>query len=119
MSVSDSDQESINSSSSKEGEVWKKAQLFNFINDYGSKKLKQHKESFLNLDDCINPNYNYEFLCSRFVSQPKSNKKFESPTQKDLVPITFGELIPEDEICKKTLDIWEFNEMTYVVPQCT
>ena len=62
MSVSDSDQESIISSSSKEGEVWKlgSGEIFNHNNNHGSKKLKQHKETIFYLDDCINANYNYE-----------------------------------------------------------
>ena len=70
MSVSDSDQESMNSSSSKKGEIWKvsSADLLNFNNNHSSKKLNQHIESFLNLDDCINANYNYESLPSRLVS---------------------------------------------------
>ena len=55
---------------------------------------------FLNLDDCINPNYNYdESLRSHLVSQSNSykiNKNFESYMQEDLVPNTYAELIPED-----------------------
>ena len=38
-----------------------------------------------------------------FVSQPstnKNNKNFVSSMQEDLVPINFGELFPEDKICK-------------------
>ena len=59
-------------------------------------------EIFFNLDDCINANYNYESLCSRLVSQPKSNvnknnSNSNSSTQEDLVPITFGELIPKEK----------------------
>ena len=46
-----------------------------YINsNHSRKKLKQHTESFLNLDNCINANYYYESLCSHLVSQPKSNK---------------------------------------------
>ena len=77
--------------------------LYIFYNNHSSKKLKQHNESVLNLDDCIIANYNYESLRSRLVSQPKStenNKDFISSTQEDLVPITFGELIPEEKIRK-------------------
>ena len=64
MSVSDSDQESMNSSSSKEGEIRKldSGELYNFKNNQSSKKLKQHIESFLNLDDCFNAIYNYKSL---------------------------------------------------------
>ena len=56
MSVSDSDQESSDSSSSEDGEIWKigSGDLNNFKTNHSRKKLKQHKESFLNLDDCIN-----------------------------------------------------------------
>ena len=48
LSVSDSNQESFDSSSSKEGEVWKlgSGELFNFYNNHSGKKLKQQKESF-------------------------------------------------------------------------
>ena len=66
MSVSDSDQESSDSSSSEDGEIWKR------------KKLKQYKESFLNLDDCINANYNYESLRSRLVSHSNVKNKNEN-----------------------------------------
>ena len=54
--------------------------------NYSRQKLKQHKESFLNLDDCINANYTYESLRSFLVSQPNSNKNsknFESSMYKD------------------------------------
>ena len=56
MNVSDSEQESINSSSSIEGEVLKlgSGELYNFNNNHSSKNVKQHKERFSNLDDCIN-----------------------------------------------------------------
>ena len=76
MSVSDFDQESFNSSSSGEDEIWKlgSGEIFHFKNNQSSKKLKEHKESFLNLDDCINANYNYKSLRFDLVSQPKSNK---------------------------------------------
>ena len=55
MSVSVSDPDSINNSSSKEGEVWKlgSVEIFNVNTNHISKKLKQHKESLLNLDDCV------------------------------------------------------------------
>ena len=77
MSVSDSGQESSDSSSSEDGEIWKigSGELFNDSNNHSRKKLKQHKESFLNLDDCINANYNYESLHSRLVSQPNFKNK--------------------------------------------
>ena len=54
----DSDQESYNSSSSEEGEIWKlgSGELFSFNNNHSTKKLKQHKESCSNLDDSINAN---------------------------------------------------------------
>ena len=80
MCVSDLDQESMNSSSSEEGEVWKlgSGKLFNFNKKHSSKKLKQHVESFLNLDYCINANCNYESLCSRLVSKPNSNKNYKN-----------------------------------------
>ena len=58
----DSDQELIISSSSEEGEIRKlgSGELFNLNNNNSSKKLKQHTGSFLNLDDYINADYNYE-----------------------------------------------------------
>ena len=70
MSVSDSDQKCIDSSSSEEGEIWKigSGELYNLNNNHSSKKSKQQKESFLNLDDYINANYNYESLSFRLVS---------------------------------------------------
>ena len=73
---SDSDQESINRSSSEEDKVWKlgSGELFNLNNNHSGKKLKQHTESFLNLDDCISANYYYESLRSHLVSQPNSDK---------------------------------------------
>ena len=80
MIVSDFDQEFINSSSSKEGKIWKlgSGELYNFDDNHSSKKLKQHTKKFLNLDDCINANYNYESLRSRLVSQPNSNKNYKN-----------------------------------------
>ena len=62
MSVSDSDQKSSDSSSSKEGKIWKigPGELFNLNNNCSRKKLKQYKESFFNLDDCIDASYNYK-----------------------------------------------------------
>ena len=78
MSVSDSDKESINSSSSEEGEIWKlgSGKIFDVNNNHGKKKLKQHTESFLSLDDCINAKYNYESLRSCLISQSNSNKNY-------------------------------------------
>ena len=35
---------------------------------HGSKNKKKRSETFLNLDDCINANYNYESLHSHLVS---------------------------------------------------
>ena len=76
MIVSDSDQESMNSSSTEEGEVWKLGLCF--YNNHSSKKLKQLTESALNLDDCFNANYNYESLRSHLVSQPNSYKNYNN-----------------------------------------
>ena len=60
-------------------------------NDHSRKKSKEHKESFLNLDDCINANYHYESLLSRLGNQPNSNKYNKDLNPKeDLVAITFG-----------------------------
>ena len=53
--------------------------------------------TFFNIDDCINFNYNYESLHSCLLSQLSLNKnKFNSNPSRaeDLVPITFGKLIP-------------------------
>ena len=62
---------------------------------------KFYTDRFLNLDNCINANCNYESFRSRLISQPNSNKNYKNvitSKQKNLVPITFNELIPEDEI---------------------
>ena len=76
-SVSDSDQESMNSSSREEGEVWKSGsyELFDFNNNYRSKKFLITQKKILNLDNCINSNYYYEYFRSRLVGQPTSYKK--------------------------------------------
>ena len=60
----------------KMSEIWKigSSKLFNDNNNHSRKKLKQHKESILNLDDCINANYNFESLRSRLVSQSNLKK---------------------------------------------
>ena len=74
-----------------------------FNNNHSRKKLKQQKECFLNLDDYINANYNYESLHFYLASQPNSNKNYKnfvSYAQEDLVPITFNKLIPGDKIRK-------------------
>ena len=74
-------------------------ELFNISNNKSSKNFKKHAESFLNLDDCINENYNYESSRSRLVSKSNSDKIYNnliSCTQDNLVPITFGELITKD-----------------------
>ena len=55
-----------------------------------------------------------EFFKTRIENLHKNNKNFESSMQEDLVPITFGDLIPEDEIRKNDLknmsilqnDVW-------------
>ena len=83
MSVSDFDQESFNSSSVKDGVVSKLGsyELLHFNSNHSSKTLKQHTESFSNLDDCFHANYNYESIRSRLVNQPNSNnnnKNFSS-----------------------------------------
>ena len=108
MSVVDSDQESMNCSSSEVGKMWKldPGEIFIWNLHCCRKKIKQHKESVLNLDDCINANYNYESLRSCFVSQSNSNnscKNFVSYTQEDLVPIAFRDVNPEHKICKNDL----------------
>ena len=91
MSVLDSDEESLNVSSSEEGEFWKRVsdENFNIHLKHSSKTLKQQSETFFNLADCINANYNYESLCSCLVSQSnsnfnKNNSNFNSSTQEDL-----------------------------------
>ena len=104
-SLSNFNQESINYSSSKEGEDWKLGlgELYSFNNDHSRKNKTTQKKVFLNLDDFINANYNYESLRSCRKNYPNSNKKcknFESSTQEDLVAITFDELISEDKIRK-------------------
>ena len=95
----------MNSWSSEEDEISKlgSGELNNLTTNHRRKNLKLHRENFLNLDDCINANYNYESLRSRIVSHlnsDKNNKNSKSSTQEDLVPITFGELIPQDKIRK-------------------
>ena len=103
MNVPDSGKESFNSISSEVGEIKKSGsgELFNAITNHSSNKLKQHSENFLNLDDYINANYNFEFLSSCLVSQLNSNKNNKndiSSMKEDLVPTTFSELIPKDKI---------------------
>ena len=105
MSVSDSGQESIQSSSSKKDEIWKlgSGKLFNFNHNHIRKKLTTQK-NFLNLNNCVNVYYNYEYLRSCIVSHTNSRKTYKIfvfSTQEDLVPITFGEWIPKDEICHR------------------
>ena len=60
---------------------------------HSSKKIKLYTESFNNLDDCINSNFNYESMRSRLVSHHNKNnfEKFSENT--DLVPITFGLIV--------------------------
>ena len=41
----------------------------------------------------MNGNYNYQSMRSRFASQSLTNKYLENPTQVDLVPITFGNIL--------------------------
>ena len=67
MSISDSDKESIKSSSSKEGKVLKlgSGELYNFNNIIVAKI----KTFYLNLDDYINANHNYEFFQTCLVNQ--------------------------------------------------
>ena len=73
MTVSDSEQESISSSSSKEGEIWKwgSGKWYDNNNDHSWKKIKQYTGIFLNLDDCIDTNFNYESLRSRLPNCKK------------------------------------------------
>ena len=91
ISVSNSDQESIDSNSSEEGQIWKfgSGELSDLnINhgiNHGSKKLKQYTESFLNLDNHINDNYNHESLRSCLVSHSlyyENKKNSKSSMQK-------------------------------------
>ena len=114
MSDSDSDRESI-SSSSNESKIGLGEQFY-INNNHSTKKSKQHKERFLNFDDCIHTNFNYEPLRSLLVSQSnakKNYKNFEFSTQEDLVPTTLGELIPEDKICEN--DSGNMNILQYDV----
>ena len=65
-----------------------------------SKKIKLYTESFNNLDDCINSNFNYESMRSRLVSHHNKNnfEKFSENT--DLVPITFGLIVNNSSLNK-------------------
>ena len=101
MPVSDSDEESSTVSSSDEGEIWKgvSGESFNLNLKHSSKQFKKQSKNFLNLNDCINANNNCDPLSSCLVIQSKYNfdkskYKVNSSTQEDLVPLTFGELIP-------------------------
>ena len=105
MSVLGSDEFSLHSSSSKDGQikniVLNKKPNINKLKHSGW-KLKQYSEIDINLDDCIHVNYSYDFFRSCLVSQPnlKTDKNIynsNSPTQEDLVPITFDDLIPKVE----------------------
>ena len=61
---------------------------------YGRKKLKEHSEKVLTLDQCINSKFKYESLCSRLTCHTNKklskNKMKKKVIQTDLVPITFG-----------------------------
>ena len=68
---------------------------------HSSKKIKLYTESFNNLDDCINSNFNYESTRSRLVSHHKKNNSENFSENTDLVPITFG-LIVNNSSSNKT-----------------
>ena len=58
------------------------------------KKVKNYSETFPDFDSCLNANFNYESLRSRLASHQKNNKN-KKPKNEDLVPITFGLILPE------------------------
>ena len=68
---------------------------------HSSKRIKCYTESFNNLDDCINSNFNYESMRSRLVSHHKKNNSEKFSENTDLVPITFG-LIVNNSSSNKT-----------------
>ena len=69
--------------------------------NHSNKKIKCYTESFNNLDDCINSNFNYESMRSRLVSHHKKNNSEKFSENTDLVPITFG-LIVNNSSSNKT-----------------
>ena len=68
---------------------------------HSSKKIKCYTESFNNLDDCINSNFNYESMRSRLASHHNKNNSEKYSENTDLVPITFG-LIVNNSSSNKT-----------------
>ena len=88
-----SSDDSSRSSSSSDSE-WKTGSNEIFITDFTSnKKIKLHNTVITCLDSCTNANFNYQSISSRFASQSLTNKNLEKPTQVDLVPITFGNIL--------------------------
>ena len=60
---------------------------------HSRKRIKLYSESFSNLDDCINSNFNYESMRSRLASHPNKTITKNSSENTDLVPITFGLIV--------------------------
>ena len=76
MSVSDSVEKSSNNiNSSEEGKIWKLGldEHYNLNIKHSSKQLKKQSKTFYNLDECINANFNCEYLWYLFVDKSKSN----------------------------------------------
>ena len=61
--------------------------------NHSRKRIKLYTESFSNLDDCINSNYNFESMRSRLVSHHNKNNTENFSESDDLVPITFGLIV--------------------------
>ena len=61
--------------------------------NHSRKRIKLYTESFSNLDDCINSNYNYESMRSRLASHHNKNNTENFSENDDLVPITFGLIV--------------------------
>ena len=60
---------------------------------HSRKRIKLYSESFSNLDDCINSNFNYESMRSRLASHPNKTNTKNSSENTDLLPIIFGLIV--------------------------
>ena len=70
---------------------------------HSRKRIKLYSESFSNLDDCINSNFNYESMRSRLASHPNKTNTKNSSENTDLVPITFGLIVNKISEIKNNL----------------
>ena len=64
---------------------------------HSSTKLHVKSKSFKSFDDCLNACFNYESMRSRLASHPNKLNSSDPPKQEDLVPITFGNILYDQE----------------------